>query len=249
MKSYLELLRKVMDEGVDKDDRTGTGTRSLFGERLQIDLTQGFPLLTTKYVSFKNILTELIWMLRGDTNIKFLHDHGCHIWDEWRAPWKKDRNLVLVDVRTYAPVDWQGSYSTSGLNRVAGSVDDKLANIWRKMMGRCYDPSAHNYEYYGAQGITVSKEWQDPSTFVREVKEIPHWWYKQNDWNNFELDKDYYGSNQYNKESCVWLPKEENVNAQPICVQFPDGTHKWFLGVTDVAQGTGFSRSSIHAIS
>lgn len=83
MNSYLELLRKVYETGKDKEDRTGTGTRSRFGEYLQIKLSDGFPLLTTKKVSFKNIVTELLWFLRGDTNIKFLEEHGCTIWREW----------------------------------------------------------------------------------------------------------------------------------------------------------------------
>lgn len=83
MKQYLDLLRKVLEEGEDRPDRTGVGTRSIFGPQLHFDLSEGFPLVTTKRVWFKGIVVELLWFLRGDTNIKFLQNHGVHIWDEW----------------------------------------------------------------------------------------------------------------------------------------------------------------------
>lgn len=81
--AYLDLLKKIMTEGNDKNDRTGTGTRSLFGAQMRFDLSQGFPILTTKRVPFSLIKSELLWFLRGDTNIRFLLEHKNHIWDEW----------------------------------------------------------------------------------------------------------------------------------------------------------------------
>jgi thymidylate synthase len=75
MKQYLDLCKKILTEGVDKSDRTGTGTRSIFGYQMRFDLSQGFPLLTTKKVYLKAIIYELLWLLRGDTNIKFLKDN------------------------------------------------------------------------------------------------------------------------------------------------------------------------------
>lgn len=83
MELYLELMRKVIQEGTQKADRTGTGTRSLFGHQMRFDLSQGFPLLTTKRLHWKSILVELLWFLRGDTNIDFLHRYDVTIWDEW----------------------------------------------------------------------------------------------------------------------------------------------------------------------
>ena len=80
---YLDLLRDVLENGVVRDDRTGTGTLGVFGRQIRFDLGQGFPLLTTKKVHFKAIAVELLWFLRGETNVKFLHDHGVTIWDEW----------------------------------------------------------------------------------------------------------------------------------------------------------------------
>lgn len=83
MKNYLDLLRDVLENGEKREDRTGTGTIGVFGRQLRFDLTKGFPLVTTKKVHFKSIVYELLWFLRGDTNIKYLNEHGVHIWDEW----------------------------------------------------------------------------------------------------------------------------------------------------------------------
>jgi len=98
MKQYLDLCRHVMAQGTYKDDRTKTGTKSVFGYQMRFDLSEGFPLLTTKRVHLKSIIYELLWFIKGDTNIKYLVDHGVRIWNEW--PYKNYKNSVAYQNET-----------------------------------------------------------------------------------------------------------------------------------------------------
>ena len=126
MKQYQLLLGKILTEGVRKDDRTGTGTLSIFGHQMRFDLNAGFPMLTTKRLPFKAIAVELLWFLRGDTNIKYLHDHGVTIWDEWA-----DANGDLGPVYGKQWRSWPnlGVRKRHGGAEIVDTPIDQIANV------------------------------------------------------------------------------------------------------------------------
>ncbi|HEX9628211.1 MAG TPA: thymidylate synthase [Acidiferrobacterales bacterium] len=122
MRQYLDLMRHILEHGVRKDDRTGTGTLSVFGHQMRFDLGAGFPLVTTKKVHLKSIIHELLWFLRGDTNIRYLRDNGVTIWDEWA-----DEHGELGPVYGY---QWRSWPTADGghIDQIARLVDDIRRN-------------------------------------------------------------------------------------------------------------------------
>ena len=117
MKQYLQLLDHIMTDGTDKNDRTGTGTRSVFGYQMRFDLAEGFPLLTTKKLHLKSIIHELLWFLKGDTNVKYLQENGVRIWNEWA-----DENGDLGHVYGYQWRSWP-DYDGGFIDQISNVVD------------------------------------------------------------------------------------------------------------------------------
>ena len=117
MKQYLQLLQHILDNGTDKSDRTGTGTRSVFGHQMRFNLEEGFPLITTKKVHLKSIIHELLWFLRGDTNVKYLQDNGVRIWNEWA-----DANGDLGHIYGYQWRSWP-DYNGGFIDQISEAVE------------------------------------------------------------------------------------------------------------------------------
>ncbi len=117
MKQYLELLDHILTHGTDKEDRTGTGTRSVFGYQMRFNLADGFPLLTTKKLHLKSIIYELLWFLKGDTNVKYLQEHGVRIWNEWA-----DENGDLGHIYGYQWRSWP-AYDGTFIDQISEAID------------------------------------------------------------------------------------------------------------------------------
>jgi len=134
MKQYLDLLRKIKDEGLCKEDRTGTGTRSIFGYQMRFDLSEGFPIVTTKKLHLRSIIHELLWFLKGDTNIGYLHENGVTIWDEWA-----DANGDLGHIYGY---QWRSWPSADG--RYIDQISNLISSLKNNPDSRRHIISAWN---------------------------------------------------------------------------------------------------------
>ncbi|HEX2018746.1 MAG TPA: thymidylate synthase [Aurantimonas sp.] len=136
MRQYLELLARVMESGTDRPDRTGTGTRSVFGHQMRFDLSAGFPMVTTKRLHWKSIVYELLWFLKGDTNIAYLNANGVRIWDEWADPQGDLGPVYGAQWRSWP--DYQGGH----IDQIARVVEQIRANSHsRRLIVSAWNPA------------------------------------------------------------------------------------------------------------
>lgn len=157
MKQYLDLLNKIITEGTKKEDRTGTGTLSIFGHQMRFDMADGFPLLTTKKLHLKSIIYELLWFLKGDTNVKYLQEHGVRIWNEWA-----DENGELGPVYGHQWRSWpdyNGGYIDqiqNVINQIKNSPDSRrmIVSAWNVAeIDTMHLPPCHClFQFYVANG-------------------------------------------------------------------------------------------------
>ncbi|MED3664118.1 thymidylate synthase [Geobacillus stearothermophilus] len=167
MKQYLDLLRDILENGIEREDRTGTGTISVFGRQLRFDLQKGFPLLTTKKLHIRSIIYELLWFLRGDTNIRFLNENGVTIWDEWA-----DENGDLGRIYGAQWRYWRTSDSET-IDQIARVVEEikhnpnsrrLLVSAWNvgELDQMALPPCHYAFQFYVAAG-RLSCMWQQRS--------------------------------------------------------------------------------------
>lgn len=345
---YLRLLKDIYTYGQDTSDRTGTGMRSLFGEKMEFDLREGFPLLTTKKMFTRGVFAELLWFLSGSTsNAELEEKYNVHFWKKWandkgelnniygkqwirwessqkivkvkqknnlnlntdledvtvnelRTPnlnsedlfvgtivtTKKHGDLIVLDFNSYY-IDSKGrnkgrTYdiqflktghimekvkkenikngevadpyfrSVYGVGYNGGCIinnkaDESLYTAWNNMLERCYSTDSKQYKYYGAKGIRVHSRWHSLKNFIEDVKKIPNWNLKKYNLTNYHLDKDYYGSNIYSKESCVWLHKDENKlysKSKPFYI-LNDDNKELFINISECARKFNLDPSAI----
>ena len=157
MKQYLDLIQRVLNEGVQKEDRTGTGTLSVFGHQMRFNLEEGFPLLTTKKLHLKSIIYELLWFLRGETNVRYLRAHGVSIWDEWA-----DANGDLGHIYGYQWRSWP-DYEGGAIDQISEAVETIkhnpdsrriIVSAWNVAdLGKMNLPPCHAlFQFYVANG-------------------------------------------------------------------------------------------------
>lgn len=308
-KTYLDLVKNILNNGTEKTDRTGTGTISLPFQQMRFDLTDNkIPLLTTKKMFTRGIIHEILWYLQGSANSKYLQNLGINIWNEWSTQeghlnkiygfqwrkWEVDdwfNQVVEIPIKTGGidqPFIYGNGihpevlhYDITGKDKLLGSqlfnnegdvfwVVRKISstgeknsryliqfdktfscieatrpnikrgqvrdphkitifgqgclgvykeqhpyrkaayNVWYNMMRRCYDPSLPEYQLYGGIGIFVDQSWRCFANFLRDIHDIVYFSRWKETPNQYDLDKDYFMTNCYSKDTCIFLPKKYN---------------------------------------
>jgi len=227
-KRYQELLQDILDNGVEKKDRTGTGTISVFGRQIRHKMSEGFPLLTTKKMPFKTIVTELLWFLRGDTNIKFLVDNGCHIWDG--DAYKRYERSWLMTLNDPAPKE-------EFIEKI--KTDNDFAKIWGELgpvYGKQWRSWGNDEEFHNG----IAYAWQGPHDQIKSLIED----LKKNPdsrrlmvtaWNPAELQEMvlppcHYGFQVYTRE----LTFQERLNHYDPHKLYHSEVDSWFLDELNV---------------
>jgi len=235
MKQWHDILAKALNFGETRQDRTGVGTRSLFGEMLTFqNIAAYFPAVTTKKLAFKQVCAELACFIRGYDNLKQFHEMGCTIWDangnadywkpkarcegdlgriygtRWRA-WRISdfREQPTPKLRPGIPATVLGIANGKGSYR-----GDPLKRVWNNMLQRCYNPNTKKYPRYGGRGVFVVNEWLEFRAFSEAVKMLPGW---DEAFGNrrLQLDKDQLGDGFcYGPSTCSWVTAEDN-NPKP----------------------------------
>ena len=218
-KQYQELLKTILERGVEKKDRTGTGTKSIFGYTIRHDMSEGFPLLTTKKMAWKTMSTELLWFLRGDTNIKFLVDNGCHIWDgdcyqSYLKEYEKGNKVGIVNYSD--PLQYLPYTKDQFINKI--KTDDEFAKKWGEL-GPIYGKQWRNWVYDKDMDYGTEESVDQIQNLISDLKTNPDSRRLMvNAWNVGELDQMvlppcHYGFQVYTRELSR-TERVENYNSK-----------------------------------
>lgn len=258
---YNQLVRQVINEGVAQDPSTVRAhyadgkpapTISVEGVSFAITPEMGVPILQSKFVGHKWALTEIEWIWQEMSNdVAWLNDRGVTIWDSWVTPknyYLKERTVVFIDKKDETFTFGEPKFNHNLLSN--DPLDKKLEKHWNSMIKRVYAKTGRKVGFYRDKGVQVHPDWWDVNTFVQEVKALPNFIYKKNDWETFVLDKDYYGGHVYSKDTCVWLPQTENLLYQesvyPIKVTDTKGYSETHLGIASVSNKFNIPSSTVH---
>lgn len=269
---YLDLLDHILWNGTNRGDRTGTGTRSVFGYQMRFDLTKGFPLLTTKKLWTRAILEELVWFLSGSTDASKLPQDVQKWWTPWAdetgqlgpiygAQMRSSRYYATVTPKLFDPPDVESqpglfcgvghTLEVPGTRPPLDDVDRILKNVWRDMLKRCYDTEHNGYDSYGGKGVHVDPEWLHYDAFKRDAQKLEGWELKREYPDVYSLDKDIlHASNRYSRDTCLWASRvEQSMNTStnmPFTATSPSGVVEIFTSIGEMQRTHGVNMSAVH---
>ncbi len=272
MKQYTDLVQDILTNGVSSDDRTGTGTRSVFGRQFKFNLAEGFPLLTTKKTWWKGVLIELLWILQGQTNVSWLKSYGVHIWDKWAdkngelgpvygMQLRKWEGIEVNRIKTFDIPDQSSIKGTHVGIGLLGNIDSikmhpmysKMYYTWYHMIKRCYHKKSHAYKSYGGRGIFVDTRWLTFTNFFADIQKLENWSLKMEYPDDYSLDKDFYQSNKYGPDTCRWASStEQSVNIRSNTNFFeaedPNGHKTIHYGLKTFCKKYNFNSTAISPV-
>lgn len=266
MHIYHHFLRDIYFNGDDRGDRTGTGTRSMFGPQMKFDLRHGLPVVTTKKMFFDGIIGELIWFLSGSTNCYDLPEKMQHWWTPWAdadgelgpiygKQLRHVRRLIDVEPVVGEQVKLPNDGKVYGVG-VYGNHDTKepyydlLVQTWRGILRRCYDPACKSYKSYGGKGIFVCDRWLTFANFQQDAKKLFRWHCKLEWPDDYSIDKDIKAAaNYYGPDTCIWATREEQslntTQNKPFAATSPHGDEFIFGSYGEANRRFGLNISAI----